>query len=178
MNLGKFVLAQVMEHLPLHAFHRCVARSSGEHKVKRFSCLDQYLSLAFGTTDLSREPARHRSVSVCAKSDQKLYRLGFWDFAASCAQHAGQYQRDTGLAYLLRLRAKPDRHSPATLGQRGTRRLDLKDTVYALDTTTIDLCLSVFPWAPFRSTKAAIEIHTLLDLRGKSRPGQPSPSLS
>ena len=66
----------------------------------------------------------------------------------------------------MRLRAKPDRHGPATLRRRGVFGLDLKDTVYALDATTIDLCLSVFPWAPFRSTKAAIKLHTLLDLRG------------
>ena len=117
MNLGKFVFTQVMEHLPAHAFHRCVLRYSGEHKVKQFSCLDQYLLHGLRAADLSREPARHRSVSACAKRQALSPGIS----QPRCAQHAGQCQRDAGLAHLLRLCAKPDRHSPAALRRRGVR---------------------------------------------------------
>ena len=118
MNLGKFVFAQVMEHLPLHVFHRCVVRYSGEHKVKWFSCL-RPVPLLHGlrAADLSRESARHRSVSACAK----LQALSPGNSQLHFAQHAGQRQRDAGLANLLRLRAKPDRQRQATLRRRGAR---------------------------------------------------------
>jgi len=161
MNLGKFVFAQVMEHLPLHAFHRCVVRYSGEHKVKRFSCLDQYLCMAFAQLTY-RESLR--DIEACLRvQSSKLYHLGFRSPVA----------RNT----LANANATRDWRIYCDLAQSliGTARrlyadeafgLDLKDTVYALDATTIDLCLSVFPWAPFRSTKAAVKLHTLLDLRG------------
>ena len=161
MNLGKFVFAQVMEHLPLHAFHRCVVRYSGEHKVKRFSCLDQYLCMAFAQLTY-RESLR--DIEACLRvQSSKLYHLGFRSPVA----------RNT----LANANATRDWRIYCDFAQSliGTARrlyadeafgLDLKDTVYALDATTIDLCLSVFPWAPFRSTKAAVKLHTLLDLRG------------
>jgi hypothetical protein len=161
MNLGKFVFAQVMEHLPLHAFHRCVVRYSGEYKVKRFSCLDQYLCMAFAQLTY-RESLR--DIEACLRvQSSKLYHLGFRSPVA----------RNT----LANANATRDWRIYCDLAQSliGTARrlyadeafgLDLKDAVYALDATTIDLCLSVFPWAPFRSTKAAIKLHTLLDLRG------------
>lgn len=161
MNLGKFVFAQVMEHLPLHAFHRCVVRYSGEYKVKRFSCLDQYLCMAFAQLTY-RESLR--DIEACLRvQSSKLYHLGFRSPVA----------RNT----LANANATRDWRIYCDLAQSliGTARrlyadeafgLDLKDAVYALDATTIDLCLSVFPWAPFRSTKAAIKLHTLIDLRG------------
>src|ERR1035438_7327342 len=161
MNLGKFVFAQVMEHLPLHAFHRSVVRYSGEHKVKRFSCLDQYLCMAFAQLTY-RESLR--DIEACLRvQSSKLYHLGFRSPMA----------RNT----LANANATRDWRIYCDFAQSliGTARrlyadeafgLDLKDTVYALDATTIDLCLSVFPWAPFRSTKAAVKLHTLLDLRG------------
>ena len=161
MYLGKFVFAQVMDHLPLHAFHRSVARYSGEHKIKRFSCLDQYLSMAFAQLTY-RESLR--DIEACLRTQSsKLYHLGFRSPVA----------RNT----LANANATRDWRIYCDFAQSliGTARrlyadevfgLDLKDTVYALDATTIDLCLSVFPWAPFRSTKAAIKLHTLLDLRG------------
>ena len=161
MNLGKFVFAQVIEHLPLHAFHRCVLRYSGEHKVKRFSCLDQYLCMAFAQLTY-RESLR--DIEACLRvQSSKLYHLGFRSPVA----------RNT----LANANATRDWRIYCDFAQSliGTARrlyadeafgLDLKDTVYALDATTIDLCLSVFPWAPFRSTKAAVKLHTLLDLRG------------
>jgi hypothetical protein len=136
-------------------------RYSGEYKVKRFSCLDQYLCMAFAQLTY-RESLR--DIEACLRvQSSKLYHLGFRSPVA----------RNT----LANANATRDWRIYCDLAQSliGTARrlyadeafgLDLKDTVYALDATTIDLCLSVFPWAPFRSTKAAVKLHTLLDLRG------------
>src|SRR6202049_1854376 len=162
MNLGKLVFAQIMEHLPLTTFRRCVVRYGGEHKVKSFSCLDQYLCMAFAQLTY-RESLR--DIEACLRAQgTKLYHLGI----------RGSVARNT----LANANAVRDWRIYATLAQSLigiARRLyadepfgvDLKETVYALDASTIDLCLSVFPWAPFRSAKAAVKLHTLLDLRGK-----------
>src|SRR5580704_2557048 len=150
MNLGKFVFAQVMEHLPLHVFHRCVVRYSGEHKVKWFSCLDQYLCMAFAQLTY-RESLR--DIEACLRvQSSKLYHLGFRSSIA----------RNT----LANANATRDWRIYCDFAQSliGTARRLYADE--ALDASTIDLCLSVFPWAPFRSTKAAVKLHTLLDLRG------------
>jgi hypothetical protein len=161
MHEGHHVFAQLMQHLPLTTFRRCVARYDGERKIKRFSCLDQYLCLAFAQLTW-RESLRDIEACLRAQSS-KLYHLGFraaiarntlananavrdWRIYADFAQHL--------IAIARRLYAD----DPLAI--------ELDDTVYALDSTTIDLCLSVFPWAPFRSTKAAVKLHTLLDLRG------------
>ena len=161
MYLGKFVFAQVMDHLPLHTFHRCVARYSGEHKVKRFSCLDQYLCMAFAQLTY-RESLRDIEACLRAQSS-KLYHLGIRGSIARNTLANANATRDWRIycdfAQSLIATAR-SLHADESFG------LDLQDTVYALDATTIDLCLSVFPWAPFRSTKAAIKLHTLLDLRG------------
>jgi hypothetical protein len=161
MNTGKLVFAQLMEHLPLTTFRRCVARYGGEHKVKTFSCLDQYLCMAFAQLTY-RESLR--DIEACLRAQEgKLYHMGI----------RGSVARNT----LANANAVRDWRVYADLAQSLigiARRLyagepfgvDLKDTVYALDASTIDLCLAVFPWAPFRSTKAAIKLHTLLDLRG------------
>jgi hypothetical protein len=161
MNLGKLVFAQIMEHLPLTTFRRCVVRYGGEHKVKSFSCLDQYLCMAFAQLTY-RESLR--DIEACLRAQgTKLYHLGI----------RGSVARNT----LANANAVRDWRIYATLAQSLigiARRLyadepfgvDLKETVYALDASTIDLCLSVFPWAPFRSAKAAVKLHTLLDLRG------------
>jgi hypothetical protein len=161
MHQGKLVFAQVMAHLPLSTFRRCVARYDGEHKVKSFSCLDQFYAMAFAQLTF-RESLR--DIEAClATQGQWLYHLGFrspvarntlananavrpWQIYADLAQHL------IGIARPL--------YANEPIG------LDLKETVYAFDATTIDLCLSVYPWAPFRSTKAAIKLHTLLDVRG------------
>ncbi len=161
MNEGKYVFAQVMEHLPLSTFHRCVARYSGDYKVQRFSCLDQYLSMAFAQLTY-RESLRDIEACLGTQST-KLYHLGFRSVIARNTLANANATRDwriycdfaqslIGIARRL--------YADEAFG------VDLKDTVYALDATTIDLCLSVFPWAPFRSTKAAVKLHTLLDLRG------------
>jgi len=161
MNQGKLVFAQLTQHLPLTTFRRCVAKYNGEHKVKSFSCLDQYLCMAFAQFTF-RESLR--DIEACLRAQiAKLYHLGI----------RGRVSRST-LADANEVR---DWRIYAEFAQRliAIARglyvdepfgLDLKETVYALDSTTIDLCLSVFAWAPFRSTKAAIKLHTLLDLRG------------
>jgi hypothetical protein len=162
MYAGKLVFAQVMEHLPLHTFRRIVSRYGGEHKVKTFSCLDQFLCMAFAQLTY-RESLR--DIEACLRAQRsKLYHLGI---------------RSTVIARntLANANVVRDWHIYADFAQRliSIARplyidepfgVDLKESVYALDATTIDLCLSVFPWAPFRSTKAAVKMHTLLDLRG------------
>lgn len=161
MNTGKLVFAQVMAHLPLTTFRRCVARYDGEHKVKHFTCLDQYLCMAFAQLTY-RESLR--DIEACLRSQAaKLYHMGFRSTVARNTLanansvrdwriHADFAQSLIGIARKL--------YAEESFG------VDLSNTVYALDATTIDLCLSVFPWAPFRSTKAAVKMHTLLDLRG------------
>jgi hypothetical protein len=162
MHQGKLVFAQLMLYLPLSTFRRCVADHKGEHKVKDFSCLDQFFAMAFAQLTY-RESLRDIEVNLRAQA-RRLYHMGFrcqtisrntlananatrpWQIYADFAQHL------IGMARPL-YAAEPF-------------ALDLDGAVYAFDATTIDLCLSVFAWAPFRSTKAAIKLHTLLDLRG------------
>jgi hypothetical protein len=144
MHQGKLVFAQVMAHLPLSTFRRCVARYDGEHKVKSFSCLDQFYAMAFAQLTF-RESLR--DIEAClATQAHRLYHLGFRSPVA----------RNT----LANANAVRPWQIYEPIG------LDLKQTIYAFDATTIDLCLSVYPWAPFRAAKAAIKLHTLLDVRG------------
>jgi hypothetical protein len=161
MNEGKLVFAQLMQHLPLTTFRRCVGRYQGEHKVKTFSCLDQYLCMAFAQLTY-RESLR--DIEACLRAQaSKRYHMGLRGNVARNTLANANGVRDwriycdfaqslIGIARRL--------YAEEPLG------VELNDTVYALDSTTIDLCLSVFAWAPFRSTKAAIKLHTLLDLRG------------
>ena len=162
MNQGKLVFAQVMEHLPLTTFRRCVARYQGEHKVKTFSCLDQFLCMAFAQLTY-RESLR--DIEACFRAQRsKLYHLGIRSTAVARNTLANANAMRDWRIYadyahsLIGIARKLYVDEPFGV--------DLKETVYALDATTIDLCLSVFPWAPFRSTKAAVKMHTLLDLRG------------
>src|SRR6202522_2303741 len=161
-NREQYVFSQLMRHLPLTTFRRCVARYAGEHKVKSFSCLDQYLCMAFAQLTY-RESLRDIESSLRAQA-AKLYHLGI----------RGNVSRNT----LANANATRDWRIYASFAERliSIARglyaeepfgVDLAETVYALDATTIDLCLSVFPWAPFRTTKAAVKLHTLLDLRGQ-----------
>lgn len=161
MNQGKLVFAQVMQHLPLSTFRRCVLRYRGEHKVRSFSCLDQFLSMAFAQLTY-RESLR--DIEACLRAQHsKLYHLGIRSTVARNTLANANAVRD------WRIYAD---FAQSLIGI--ARRLyvgepfgvDLRNTVYALDATTIDLCLSMFPWAPFKSTAAAIKLHTLLDLRG------------
>lgn len=161
MYSGQLVFAQLMDHLPWHTFRRVVARYGGDHRVRHFSCANQFRSMAFAQLTY-RESLR--DVAACFRAQSvKLYHLGI----------RGTVSRST----LADANESRDWHIYADFAQALigiARRLyanepfgvDLTETVYALDTTTIDLCLSVFPWAPFMSTKAAVKLHTLLDLRG------------
>jgi len=161
MNHGKLVFAQLAQHLPLTTFRRCVARYRGEHKVKSFSCLDQFLCMAFAQLTF-RESLR--DIEACLRAQHtKLYHLGIRATVARNTLANANAVRDWRIyadfaQSLIGIARRLYAEEPFGV--------ELKESVYALDTTTIDLCLSVFPWAPFRTTKAAIKLHTLLDLRG------------
>jgi len=161
MYAGQYVFAQVMDFLPLRIFRRCVERYNGEYRIQQFSCLDQYLCLAFAQLTW-RESLRDIEACLRAQSS-KLYHLGFRGAIARNTLANANAVRD------WRIYADFAQHLIAIARQLyidDPLAIELDDTVYALDSTTIDLCLSVFPWAPFRSTKAAVKLHTLLDLRG------------
>ena len=148
MHEGKLVFAQVTGHLPLTTFGRCVARYGGSHKIKSFSCLDQYLCMAFAQLTY-RESLR--DIEACLRAQQsKLYQMGIKSRVSRSTLADANESRDwriyadfaqslMGIARRL--------YATEPFG------VDLNDTVYALDASTIDLCLSVFPWAPFCSTR-------------------------
>lgn len=161
MYSGKLVFSQVMEHLPLHTFHQCVSRYDGNHKIKDFTCLDQYLCMAFAQLTY-RESLR--DIEACLRAQKnKLYHMGIRSNISRNTLANANKVRDwriyADLAYSLIQTAR-------RLYLNEDFGLELDQTVYALDATTIDLCLSVFPWAQFRQSKGAIKLHTLLDLRG------------
>jgi len=161
MHSGKLVFAQLMAHLPLTTFRRCVAHYQGQHKVKSFSCLDQFLTLAFAQLTY-RESLR--DIEACLRAHAvKRYHMGIRGGIARNTLANANAQRDWRIyaefaQHLIAIARKLYAQEP--LG------VELNETVYALDATTIDLCLTLFPWAPFRETKAAVKLHTLLDLRG------------
>ncbi len=161
MYTGKLIFSQVMDHLPMYDFRHCVERYRGNYKVKTFTCRDQYLSMAFAQLTY-RESLR--DIEACLRSQSaKLYHMGIRGGMSRTTLAKANEQRDwriyADFAQALIQIARP-LYADEDLG------LDLDNTLYALDSTTIDLCLSVFPWAHFRSTKAAVKLHTLLDLRG------------
>jgi hypothetical protein len=161
MYAGQLVFAQLMEHLPWQTFRRIVERHGGDRRVREFCCANQFRCMAFAQLTY-RESLR--DIETCLRAHAaKLYHLGIRGSVARSTLADANESRD------WRIHAEVAQHLI-----RIARRLyvdepfgvDLKDTVYALDSTTIDLCLALFPWAPFRSTKAAIKLHTLIDLRG------------
>ena len=161
MHSGKLVFAQLMEHLPLHTFRRCVRRYPAKYPTKTFSHLDQFLTMAFAQLTY-RESLR--DIETCLRAHQtKLYHLGIRGHVAKSTLADANETRDwriySDFAMSLIQTARK-------LYEDDCFAVELDQTAYALDTTTIDLCLSVFPWARFRSTKAAVKLHTLLDLRG------------
>ncbi len=161
MHVGKLVFAQLMEHLPWKTFGRIVERYGGDHRVREFSCAQQFRCMAFAQLTY-RESLRDLATCLRAQS-AKLYHLGLRGAVARSTLADANEARDWRIyaefaQHLIRIARRLYLEEPFGV--------DLKDTVYALDSTTIDLCLSVFPWAPFRSTKAAIKLHTLIDLRG------------
>lgn len=161
MYSGKLVFAQVMDFLPRHEFDKAVRRYRGNHRVRGFSCRDQFLAMAFAQLTY-RESLR--DIETCLRSvAPKLYHLGFRGNISRSTLADANRTRDwriyADLAQVLIGRAR-DLYAQESLG------FDLAGTAYALDSTTIDLCLSLFPWAPFRKRKVAVKLHTLLDLRG------------
>jgi hypothetical protein len=161
MFTGKLVFAQLMDFLPLHTFRRCVQRYPSPRVTKTFSSLDQFLCMAFAQLTF-RESLR--DIEVCLRSHKaKLYHLGIRGHVARSTLAYANENRDwrvyCDFAQALIVTARK-------LYVHDDFGVDLDNTVYALDTTTIDLSLSVFPWAHFRKTKAAVKMHTQMDLRG------------
>ena len=161
MNSGKTIFSQIMEYLPSYEFRQCVNRYRGQYKIKSFSCWDQFLCMSFAQLSY-RESLR--DIQACLRGNQqKLYHMGFrGNISRNTLAHANQV-RDwriyADFAHLLIDQAR-------LLYAHEDFGVQLKQTVYAFDATTIDLCLSLFPWAKFRQRKGAIKLHTLMDLRG------------
>lgn len=161
MNQGKTLFAQVMEFVPWTSFARIVTRYGGDSGVRSLPCTEQFRAMAFAQLTY-RESLR--DIEACLLANQtKLYGMGFRSSVKRSTLADANERRDwhiwADLAALLIKRAR-------RLYCNDSFGVELDSTVYALDATTIDLCLSLFPWAPFRSTKAAVKLHTLLDLRG------------
>ncbi len=161
MNFGKTLFAQLMEFVPWTSFARIVARHGGDSGVRNLSCTEQFRAMAFAQLTY-RESLR--DIEACLLANQtKLYSMGFRApvkrSTLADANEARNWHIWEDLATLLIRRARK-------LYCNDSFGVDLTNTVYALDATTIDMCLSLFPWAPFRSSKAAVRLHTLLDLRG------------
>ncbi len=161
MNMGKTLFAQVMEFIPWTSFARIVHRYGGDSRVSSLACTEQFRAMAFAQLTY-RESLR--DIETCLLANQaKLYSMGFRSPVKRSTLADANEGRDwriwADLAMLLIRRARK-------LYCNDSFGIDLDNTVYALDATTIDLCLSLFPWAPFRTTKAAVKLHTLLDLRG------------
>ncbi len=162
MNSGQSLFAQLIDHLPRHEFRRCVERYAGNYRVRSFSCWDHFLTMMFAQLSY-RESLR--DIVACLRSQQhKLYHLGIRSKVSRSTLADANESRDwriygdfaqTLIAEARRLYCDED------LG------LDLANTVYALDSTTIDLCMTLFPWAYFSPTQHALKLHTLLDLRGQ-----------
>ena len=161
MNLGKTLFAQIMEFVPWTSFARIVARYGGDVRVRNLSCPEQFRAMAFAQLTY-RESLR--DIETCLLANQtKLHGMGFRSSVKRSTLADANEGRDwhiwADLAALLIRRARK-------LYCNDSFGIELSNTVYALDATTIDLCLSLFPWAPFRTAKAAVKLHTLLDLRG------------
>jgi len=161
MNAGRTIFAQLVEHLPHKEFQKCVARYGGDRYAKDFSCWDQYLAMAFAQLTY-RESLR--DIEACLSAMQgKLYHMGFRGKVARStladANDAHDWRVYADFAQVLIATARP-LYAAEPMG------VELKQSLYALDSTTIDLCLTLFPWARFRRAKAAVKMHTLLDLRG------------
>jgi len=161
MNSGKTIFAQLMDYVPAKAFQSCVARYRGDYKLISFSCWDQFLCMAFAQLTY-RESLR--DIEACLRAQQaKLYHLGIRGKVSRATLARANENRDwriyADFAQVLITRARE-------LYLHDDFGLALEQTVYALDATTIDLCLALFPWAKFRQHKGAVMLHTLLDLRG------------
>ncbi|MGB9006754.1 MAG: IS4 family transposase, partial [Candidatus Aminicenantales bacterium] len=161
MNTHPTIFAQILDFLPLYEFRKCVNRYRGEYKIKSFSCLDQFLCMAFAQLTF-RESLR--DIESCLRSMRnRLYHMGIrGNVSRNTLAHANETRDWRIYADFAQVLI----HQARTLYADDDFGLELKDTVYAFDSTTIDLCLSLFPWAVFRKRKGAVKLHTLLDLRG------------
>ena len=162
MYAGQTIFTQVMDTLPLGRFHTCVRRYRGNHKVKRFTCLDQFRVMAFAQLTYRRSL---RDIEACLRAMQpKLYHMGIRSrVSRNTLAHANEvrdWRIHADFAQVLIGRARR-LYADQDLGEQLRQA-----TLYALDSSTIDLCLSLFPWAHFRKAKAAVKLHTLMDLRG------------
>ena len=161
MHSGKLVFAQLMDHLPLHTFRRCVAKYPSRYPTLSFSHLDQFLCMAFAQLTF-RESLR--DIETCLRANTtKLYHLGIRGGIARSTLAEANEKRDWRIYQDFALCLI---ETARKLYAQDRFAVELDNTVYALDSTTIDLCLAMFPWARFRKNKAAVKLHTLLDLRG------------
>src|SRR5437867_5018144 len=161
MNIGRTVFSQLIDHVPNKDFQKCVSRYDGQRHAKSFSCRDQFLSMVFAQLTY-RESLR--DIEACLHSiGGKLYHMGFRSKVARSTLADANEFRDwriyADFAQVLIALARP-------LYAQDPIGVELNESLYALDSTTIDLCLSLFPWAKFRKHKAAVKMHTLLDLHG------------
>ena len=161
MNLGRTVFSQIMEHLPEYEFQKCVARYRGDSHLRGFSCLDQYLAMSFA--QLTYRESLH-DIEACLRSvASKLYHMGLRGKVSRTtladANESHDWRIFADFAQVLIAIARP-LYAGDPIG------VDLDASLYALDSTTIDLCLALFPWARFRKHKGAVKMHTLLDLHG------------
>jgi hypothetical protein len=161
MHAGRIVFAQLMDFLPTYEFHRCVQRYEGNRRIRSFSCLDQFLCMAFSQLTY-RESLR--DIETCLRAmENKLYHVGIRGRVSRSTLADANETRDwriyADLAAVLVAQAR-------RLYTDEAFAVDLDQTAYAFDSTTVDLCLSLFPWAQFRRRKSAVKLHTLLDLRG------------
>ncbi len=161
MNSERTIFAQVLDHVPMHDFRKCVRRYRGNHRVRRFFCLDQFLSMAFAQLTY-RDSLR--DIEICLRPlRSRLYHIGFRNPVSRSTLADANETRDwriyADFAQVLIQRAR-------VLYASDSFGVDLNQTAYAFDSTTIDLCLSLFPWARFRQHKAAVKLHTLIDLKG------------
>jgi len=161
MNSGQSLFAQLIGHVPSHEFRKCVERYAGNHRVRSFSCWDQFLCMAFAQLTY-RESLR--DIVACLRSqDRRLYHMGIRGTVSRSTLADANESRDwriyADFAHVLIAEAR-------RLYRDEPRRVELTNTVYALDSTTIDLCMTLFPWARYKQTQHAVKLHTLLDLRG------------
>jgi hypothetical protein len=161
MHEGRIIFAQLMDHLPLHSFRRCVDRFGGDRSVRSFSCQDQFRCMAFG--QLTYRDSLRDTVTCLNAQQAKLYHMGIRGAVRRSTLADANERRDWQLyaAFAQILIAQARR-----LYAHDSFGADLDGTAYALDTTTIDLCLSLFPWARFHHHKGAVKLHTMIDLRG------------
>ncbi len=161
MHAGRIIFSQLLDFLPSHEFHQCVGRYRGNRRLRRFSCLDQFLCMAFA--QLTYRESLRDIVTCLGAMKPKLYHAGLRGSVSRSTLADANELRDwriyADLAAVLIARARK-------LYAKDSFAVDLDQTVYAFDSTTVDLCLTLFPWAQFRRRKSAVKLHTLIDFRG------------